>query len=215
MKLLLFLFVLISCGKYESSSNPRLGQIVKFEPLEMTDNQKTLQSTICQAVEAKTSRLALENGKTYSFAIQETACDGQTTQEQTVEVKVEVLENSIQFVRENGSYFIFRDAETLRSGIFKSYCSSSKIPFLHNGNPVWVNNRAQDACERGSQTDCINFTFGLKEQNSENTYRVSSEDIFTINTSNTSSQYGYYTHRVMRSNLNCDSGTHIIKARLN
>lgn len=214
MKFFLFLFILISCGKYESSSNPRLGQIVKYEPLEMNENQKTLHSRICQAIEAKTARLSLENGKDYSFTIQETSCTGETAQEQTINVKVEVLDNSIQFVRENGEFFIFRDTETLRSGIFKSYCSSSKIPFMHNGNPVWVTNN-RDSCDTSSQTSCINFTYGLKEQNTENSYKVSSEDIFTINTFLSSERYGHYTHRVMRSSLNCDSGTHIIRARLN
>lgn len=216
MKFLFLLLLIGSCGKYESSSSARLGQRVSYGPQELNETQLAQKQRICQAIDKKTDVLRLSlPGTQYTFNISETNCSAETSQEESVTVRLEVSSSYIHFVRENGGFFIFKDAETNVSGIFKSYCASDKHPFLHNGNPTWVDQQSNEFCARDANSTCVNFKSGSKEANTDNTYRIVTQDTFKLDTLATSDRYGFYTERVMQSSMGCESGSRLIRARLN
>lgn len=212
----LVLLLALACGKYESSkSNPNLGELLQYQPTELTELEKVDKNKICHAITTKTSTLAAMNGSKLTFNISETNCEGQSSQDEVVDVFVTVTDSSITLERNAGLYFIFRDAETLRSGIFKSYCESNTMPFLHNGNPVWMNTNNNQYCSTSSNKLCVTFKSGVKSATDNELFRISSEEFFTIDGSQFSSRYGFYTQRVLRSNLGCNSGVRTIRAKLN
>lgn len=215
MRYLSVFFLLLSCGKYESTSSARLGQRIAYEPQELNQTQVSQRESICAAISAKTARLGLMHGSSFSFTVSEKNCAGENSQAEVISVKVEVSDNAINFQRDFGHYFIFKDAETLRSGVFKSYCQSEKTPFMHNGNPVWMDVNQNEFCAKDSQSVCVNFKSGLKEPALENTYKIMNQETFKLDSLSTSPRYGFYTERTLQSSVSCESGNTLIKATLN
>lgn len=212
----LVLLLALACGKYETSGNPSLGQLIEYKPQALSESDKALQSSICEALESKHSRLSAMAGQSLSFGISESDCGGNSSETTNVNVRVAVNGSAISFERENGAFFLFANPETTRSaGIFASYCASDKMPFLHNGNAVWMNTNPSDACTRSNNVLCVNFKQGIKNPNSENSYRVSTEDSFALDMLRTSGRFGFYTHRSQRSNLGCETGSRVLRAKLN
>lgn len=216
MRSLVILLLIASCGKYEATSSAQLGQLIKFEPQELNTTQISQKEKICNAIIAKTARLRNEHGASYSFTVSESNCSGERSSEEQVNVKVDVSDTSINFTRADGNFFIFKDAGTNLSGIFKSYCEATTMPFIHNQIPVWVDVESSAFCTKEGNRDCVNFKSGLKEPNSVDMYRITTQETFKLDTLSTSSRYGFYTHRVLQSSASCsESGLTIIRANLN
>jgi len=210
--------MIISCGKYETNSGARMGQRMSYEPQELSKAELEMKANLCQAIEMKTSRLSqLAPTDRFTFIVSERSCEGQTSQDETVQVRVDVSDNYIHFLRDvTDTHFIFKDAETLRSGIFKSYCNSTQFPFLHNGNPVWVDTQPGEYCSNEAFRTCVNFRSGLRDMNnSDNSYIITTQETFKMDMNKTSPRYGFYTHRTFESSINCEAGTQLIRAKLN
>lgn len=215
MKLLSILMLIVSCGKIEPSAGPRLGELVEYNPQLLSEAQIVEKNRICHAISRKTEAMKHMHNQPYAFNITESNCQGESSQEERIEVVLDVSPSAIQFLRkDNNGPFVFREAETLRSGIFKNYCATDKLPFLHEGVPTWIDVRPNEYCSREAGATCVNFRLGLKETNSDS-YRVSTQEIFKIDTRENSTRYGFYTERTFQSSVGCSSGSRLIKGTLN
>lgn len=207
MKYLVFTLFLVACGKYEAnqSSNSSIGQNLEYSPREIEGADLVLKTAICRSIDTKTSRMALMNAQMLSFQLEQKNCAGESSPSTAVDVTIQVNNDSIVFLRDNGSYFVFKDAETSRSGIMRSFCSSGQNPFQHNGVATWWDSSLQNNCSsKSSNRVCVTFKSGIQEPSSTN-YKIRTVESMLINTDPSSARYGYYLERRVVSDMSCEN----------
>lgn len=219
MKYLVFALLIASCGKYEAtqSGNSVIGQNLEYSPRQIEGADLILKNEICRSIEVKTNSILLMNALPLSFTLEQKNCAGTSIPAAAVDVTIQVNNDSIFFMRsDNGQYFVFKDAETTRSGIMRSFCSSGQNPFQHNGIATWWDSSLQNNCSSKSNNRvCVTFKSGVQEQASTN-YKIRTIESMLINTDSSSSRYGYYLERRIVSDLSCENKTQTeISATLN
>lgn len=218
MKYLMVMLLAVSCGKYQSSGDQTLtlGQNETFEPRQITGADLIRKEEICRSIIEKTDKMVVMNGQQFSFTMSQKNCAGETSQSESMNVTLQVNNDSIFFMRESGQFFVFKDAETMRSGIMRSFCSSTQNPFMHNGVATWWDSNLQNVCTTQSQNRrCVTFKYGLQDTTS-NVYRIRTVESLLINTDTSSPRYGFYQERTIVSDTSCENGAQtMIRATLN
>lgn len=213
-----FLVLIAACGKYEGNPNSHsvIGQSLEYSPRPIEGADLILRNTICNAITTKTNNMVGMNAQVLSFQLEQKNCAGGSSSPTTVDVNIQVNNDSIVLVRDNGSYFVFKDAETTRSGIMKSFCSSGQNPFQHNGLPTWWDSSLQEGCSsKSGNRVCVTFKTGFQESPSTS-YKIRTVESMLINTDPASFRYGYYLERKVISDMTCENkGQTQITATLN
>lgn len=208
MKYLVFALLFVSCGKYEAtqSGNSVIGQNLEYSPRPIEGADLLLKNEICRSIEVKTNNILLMNALPLNFSLEQKTCAGEMIPAASVNVTVQVNNDSIFFMRsDNGQYFVFKDAETTRSGIMRSFCSSGQNPFQHNGVATWWDSSLQNNCSsKANNRFCVTFKSGIQGPSSTN-YKIRTVESMLINTDPSSARYGYYLERRVVSDMSCEN----------
>jgi hypothetical protein len=199
----------VSCGKIKMSGTPGIGGVRQLAALQIsTADQQTL-FRVCEALTKKSSKLKLSLPNSLVFDVVEKDCKGNTVTFNSQQVRVESSGTDFQFRRQDtNSLFMFPNVETSESGFMKEICGgATELPYSRGTEAVWVSTGGFTTtdCPNASGEQCLMVEYGTKQETGS-TYLIHTIEFVRFNLVPNNGKYGYFTHRKVLAQNNCDEG---------
>jgi hypothetical protein len=209
--LVLFLFVLVSCG--EASQETSIGQERSYDPQQVDDSRFKL---ICDSLESKaeTLRNIAPTSYNYLFSFTERKCGEEVyTAEKFVRTKVVSSGSSYFYRMENGEDFYFPNVELSTDDLMKSICKNPTSVLMpvptSNSGAMWFSfGMDPDECESDHNGTCIYFQRGSLTPG-KTTYTIHTEEWIKFKMDEPNR--GFIAERSMKSSKGCRDGEFYVK----
>jgi hypothetical protein len=203
------IILLASCGKIETAN--KLNIVRKFEPLQMSNDDKNTISGLCAALGQKAAALDSALGSTFVLSLATKDCN-QASIGSAGDVTVTAQREGSDYLFKVGTAaFRFQYIETNNSGIMKEICngiSGLTNPFkASNGNAVWISTNATSGdCPSINGNKCILIESGMPQANTTDSFSITVRDWLRIVTDQNLANYGFYSYRKQINKSFCTEG---------
>ena len=201
------IFLTTACGKYDApTGNATVGQQRQVSTSRaLGTSEQTSLSNICNALSVKASRLPQSTNAPFSFNSSQTDCIGTMISSGIVATTIQTDGANYFFKTSTGMNFIFPDVETPTHGVFTQICSSigniQDVTTLSNGDAQFVTLSGE--CPSVGGETCVLIETGSPVSGVTGTFRIHTKEWIRLNTTATSSRYGFFTYRKKVSQAFC------------
>ena len=208
--LLLALFILIGCEGVEEKARDTVGDVRRFDPVELKDSDYKKVHSICMALAAKEDvlNILISNNAEYSFRYAQKNCsDSKMPEMKDVITTIQGFDPYYTFEAKNGQHFGFPNVETTSNGIMAEICekvfqaSDIKSPMATRSGAIWFTTvTASEHCKSDSKASCIHIQRGTLKSGYD--YKIHTNEWMKVNI--TGSLRGFFTERKLISSASCD-----------
>lgn len=209
--LLLALILLIGCEAPEQKSPDSVGNVKRYEPLEINEADYKKVHSICMALAAKESilNILITSGDNYNFQYAQKNCDDKEMPPmKSVVTTIQGFDPYYSFQPKDGAIFGFPNVETTSNGMMVDICGEImkggiiKSPMTVRTGAIWFTaNTSSDHCKSESNAYCIHIQRGSAINSYD--YKIHTNEWMKVQVSG--SRRGFFTDRKLISTANCGS----------
>jgi hypothetical protein len=207
--LILFLFVLVSCGK-DAPLNTNVGERRRMDPQPIRDaNDLAAYKNICMAIANKSEMLSVSTEGEYVFSYSSKGCsESQMSGPRDIKTYIERISDSIFVFRSrSGESFPFSDVETDTTGLMSKICANLnndlKSPIQTSMSGVMAFSR----CDSDANIECVLIERGTLNGDE---YTIHTKDWIKFKVTN--GRRGFFVQRNQISGTSCPEGQEVMKA---
>ncbi len=208
--LLLALFLFIGCEAVEEKAGDTVGNVRRFDPIELRDSDFKKVHGICMALAAKEDvlNILISNAAEYSFQYAQKNCDDSKMPAlKNILTTIQGFDPYYTFQAQNGLHFGFPNVETTTNGIMAEICENvfrdGKIesPMSTRSGAIWFTTvTASEHCKSDSKGSCIHIQRGTLKSGYD--YKIHTNEWMKVSLSG--SRRGFFTERKLISSASCD-----------
>jgi hypothetical protein len=213
--LLSLLALMASCNGGGDTVSDSVGEVQRYEPMAISENDNARIRTICQALSYKQDLIneISNSGREYTFGYAEKGCsDRDLPGLSNVVTTVELANGTYNFKPKNNARFGFTNVETYSNGIMNMICQNqvmgtlmSPLQSSSTGAMWFTTNTSSDHCTSDANNICIHIQRGSAADNV--TYKIHTNEWIKFRTTN--DRRGFFVERKLISSADCSNGGNV------
>lgn len=207
--LLLALILMIGCKAQEQKTPDSVGNIKKYEPIEISEADYKKVHAICIALAAKEDilNILITTANNYNFLYAQKNCDDKIMPAmENVVTTLQGFDPYYTFQPKNGALFGFPNVETTSNGIMVDICEAVmrggdiKSPMTTRTGAIWfTTNTSAEHCKQDGSAYCIHIQRGTAVSTYD--YKIHTNEWMKVQVAGP--HRGFFTERKLISSANC------------